>query len=103
MRTFQRSARRAAVPQGLSMLILALILFGLLIGGGAQMLLGKTWAQVDKGMALVAGLVGSFVGGLIFSLIAGDCIKLRASGIIGSLIGAVLVTLVWQQLQKRKA
>ena len=46
-------------------------------------------------MALVAGLVGSFVGGLLISLIAGDGLDLRPSGLIGSFVGAVLVTLAW--------
>ena len=67
------------------MLIIGLILFGMLIGAGAQLILGRYRGQVDWGMALVSGLVGSFVGGLLFSLIAGDGLELRPSGIIGSL------------------
>ena len=47
-------------------------------------------------MAFVAGLVGSFVGGLLVSLLRGDGIELRPSGIIGSVVGAVLVTLAWR-------
>ena len=78
------------------MLIIGLILFGMLIGAGAQLILGRNRGQVDWGMALVAGLVGSFVGGLLFSLIAGDGLELRQSGIIGSLIGAVIVTGLWR-------
>ena len=46
-------------------------------------------------MALVAGIAGSFVGGLLSSLLAGDGIDFRPSGIIGSIVGAVIVTLVW--------
>ena len=45
------------------MLIIGLILFGMLIGAGAQLILGRYRGQVDWGMALVSGLVGSFVGG----------------------------------------
>jgi uncharacterized membrane protein YeaQ/YmgE (transglycosylase-associated protein family) len=78
------------------MLILGLILFGMLIGAGAQLLLGREGGGIDWTMAIVAGLVGSFVGGLLASLLAGDGIELRPSGIIGSLVGAVLVTLVWR-------
>lgn len=77
------------------MLIIGIILFGMLIGAGAQLLLGRHGRPIDWTMAIVAGLVGSFVGGLLFSLIAGDGIELRPSGIIGSLLGAVLVTLLW--------
>ncbi len=84
-------------------LILAIILFGMIVGAIAQVILGKKGlVGVDWGMALVAGILGSFVGGLLFSLIAGDGIKLRASGIIGSLIGAILVTLLWQWVASRR-
>jgi uncharacterized membrane protein YeaQ/YmgE (transglycosylase-associated protein family) len=52
----------------------------------------------------VAGIVGSFVGGLIASLIAGDGIALRASGIIGSIVGAIVVLAIWGALRgKRRA
>jgi uncharacterized membrane protein YeaQ/YmgE (transglycosylase-associated protein family) len=78
------------------MLIIGLILFGMLIGAGAQFILGRTGGRVDWGIALVSGLVGSFVGGLLFSLIAGDGLELRPSGILGSLIGAVIVTALWR-------
>ena len=78
------------------MLILGLILFGMLIGAGAQLILGRDGGSVDWTMAIVAGLVGSFVGGLLISLLAGDGLELRASGIIGSLVGAIIVTAVWR-------
>ena len=78
------------------MLIIGLILFGMLIGAGAQLIRGRYRGQIDWGMALVSGLVGSFVGGLLFSLFAGDGLELRPSGIIGSLIGAVVVTGLWR-------
>jgi uncharacterized membrane protein YeaQ/YmgE (transglycosylase-associated protein family) len=77
-------------------LILGIILFGMLVGAAAQLLLGGTAKGVDWGRALVAGLVGSFVGGLLSSLLAGDGLELRPSGVLGSLAGAVVLTLVWQ-------
>jgi len=83
------------------MLILAIILFGMLIGAGAQFLLGRGDSGVNWPLAFVSGLVGSFVGGLLISLLAGDGIGLHASGIIGSLIGAVIVTAAWQWWQGR--
>lgn len=85
------------------MLIIGLILFGMLIGAGAQVLLGRSSSGIDWGMALGAGLAGSFVGGLLASLLAGDGLEFRPSGIIGSLVGAVIVTLVWQWNQRRQA
>jgi uncharacterized membrane protein YeaQ/YmgE (transglycosylase-associated protein family) len=81
------------------MLILAIILFGMSIGWLAQFLMGRRGREIDWGMALVAGLAGSFVGGLLFSLIAGDGIELRPSGIIGALI----VTYLWITLGARTA
>ena len=85
------------------MLILGILGFGVLIGGLAQLIVGRAGPRVDWGMAIVAGRVGSFLGGLIISLIAGDGIKLRASGIIGSLAGAIIITLVWQGTRQRAA
>ena len=84
------------------MLILAIIVFGLVVGIVAQMILGSSWSSSDKGMALVAGLAGSFVGGLLFSLLTGDGIDLKPSGIIGSIVGAVVVTAIWQWVRSRR-
>jgi uncharacterized membrane protein YeaQ/YmgE (transglycosylase-associated protein family) len=83
------------------MLILGLILFGMLVGAGAQLILGKSAKGIDWTLALAAGLIGSFVGGLLISLLSGDGLQLQASGIIGSLIGALLVTAGWQWYRRR--
>jgi uncharacterized membrane protein YeaQ/YmgE (transglycosylase-associated protein family) len=85
------------------MLILGIILFGMLVGAGAQLLLGRDGGRVDWTMALVSGLVGSFVGGLLISLLSGDGLEFRPSGIIGSVAGALLVTLGWRWWQGRSA
>ena len=73
------------------MLIIALIVFGILAGGIAQLILGRSMNEIDWTTALVTGLIGSFVGGLLVSLLAGDGLELRPSGLIGSVIGALLV------------
>jgi uncharacterized membrane protein YeaQ/YmgE (transglycosylase-associated protein family) len=78
------------------MLILGIILFGMLIGAGAQLILGRSHGGVDWTMAIVAGLVGSFLGGLVISLLFGDGLDLRPSGVIGSLAGAIVVTAGWR-------
>lgn len=83
------------------MLILAIIVLGLAAGGVAQIVLGPSGRQIDWGLALVAGLVGSFVGGLLASLIAGDGLHLRPSGLIGSIVGAVLFTAVLRMVRGR--
>ena len=84
------------------MLILGILLFGMLVGAAAQLLLGTRIHGINWTTALVAGVVGSFVGGLLISLIAGDGLDLRPSGIIGSILGAVLVTLAWGYWQGRR-
>jgi uncharacterized membrane protein YeaQ/YmgE (transglycosylase-associated protein family) len=81
------------------LLILAIIGFGALCGWLASMLLGRG-TRFD-GRALVAGLLGSFVGGLIFSLFAGDGLNLRPSGLIGSIVGAVIILAVWGAVDGR--
>ncbi|MDM7829924.1 GlsB/YeaQ/YmgE family stress response membrane protein [Cellulomonas edaphi] len=83
------------------MLIIGLILFGMLVGAAAQLILGREGKRIDWTMAIVAGLAGSFVGGLLASLIAGDGIELRASGIIGSIVGAIIVTAIWRWSRNR--
>jgi len=80
------------------MLILGLLLFGLLVGWLAQLAVGDRRYPTDWPLALVAGLVGSFVGGLLLSLLAGDGLSLRPSGIIGSIIGAIVITVIWQRI-----
>jgi uncharacterized membrane protein YeaQ/YmgE (transglycosylase-associated protein family) len=85
------------------MLILALILFGMLVGAAAQLILHRSGKGIDWAKAFVAGLAGSFVGGLLASLLAGDGLELRPSGLIGSVVGAVIVTAVWEWLQRRSS
>ena len=84
-------------------LILGLILFGMLTGAAAQLILGKSSAGIDWLLAMTAGLVGSFVGGLTVSLLSGDGFDLRPSGIIGSILGAVIVTAGWRWWTSRSS
>ncbi|WP_040491979.1 GlsB/YeaQ/YmgE family stress response membrane protein [Ilumatobacter nonamiensis] len=84
------------------MLILALIVAGMLVGWLAQFILGRSAGQTDWMMAFVAGIVGSFVGGLLFSLINGDGLDIAPSGLIGSLVGALIVTAIWQAYNKKQ-
>jgi uncharacterized membrane protein YeaQ/YmgE (transglycosylase-associated protein family) len=75
------------------MLILGMIVIGLAAGWGAQLVLGAG-RQIDWQLALVTGLIGSFVGGLLASLVAGDGLRIRPSGLIGSIVGAIVVLAV---------
>lgn len=85
------------------MLILGIIVMGMFVGWLAQLLLGAGRAQVDWALALAAGLGGSFVGGLLASLIAGDGLRIRPSGIVGSFVGALIVTFVVQKVRSAKS
>ena len=84
------------------MLIIGIVLFGMLVGAAAQLLLRTRGRAINWTVAIVAGLLGSFVGGLLISLLAGDGLALRPSGIIGSIGGAILVTLGWNYWQGRQ-
>ena len=42
------------------------------------------------------------VGGLLFSLVSGDGVELRPSGIIGSFVGALIVLGVWGWVRGRR-
>ncbi len=83
------------------MLIIGLILFGMIVGAAAQLILGKR--PINWPVAFATGLAGSFVGGLLASLLSGDGLELRPSGLIGSLVGAVIVTAGWQWWKSRSA
>jgi uncharacterized membrane protein YeaQ/YmgE (transglycosylase-associated protein family) len=80
-------------------LILGLLVFGLFVGWLAQLVLGM--GSKPDGQTLIAGLVGSFVGGLIGSLLAGDGLDIRPSGLIGSFVGAVIVLAIWSRVATR--
>ena len=81
------------------MLILCILGFGMLIGWLAQLALGQ--GSKPNGQSLIAGIAGSFVGGTLASLIAGDGFNIRASGLIGSFIGAVIVVALWNAIANR--
>ncbi len=85
------------------MLLIGIIITGMVVGAAAQFILGRDGGKVDWQMAFVAGIVGSFIGGLLASLVAGDGLALQPSGLIGSLVGALIVTAIWQAVNAKKA
>ena len=68
------------------MILLFILVWGMFAGWIAHLLLARNqpinWAEL-----LVIGLAGSFVGGLLISLLSGDGLALRPSGLIGSILG----------------
>lgn len=85
------------------MIVLFILVWGMAIGWIAWLVVRGFDTPVHWGIALAAGLGGSFVGGLLASLISGDGLELRASGIIGSVVGAILILLVVGALQRGRS
>lgn len=52
---------------------------------------------------LVLGVVGSFVGGFIFALFQDDrdLLDFSTTGLIGSIIGAIVALLIYRQIKAR--
>ena len=81
------------------MLILCILGFGMLVGWLAQLALGQ--GSKPNGQSLIAGIVGSFVGGTLASLIFDGDLDIHASGLLGSFIGAVIVVAIWNAVANR--
>lgn len=82
------------------MLIIAILVIGLSAGWAAHLLVGR--GQPNWSRLFLVGIAGSFVGGMLGSLLFGDGLALRPSGLVGSIIGAVLVLLVVNGLGRRQ-
>lgn len=83
-------------------LLLFMLVFGMAIGWVAQLVVNGFDTRVNWPEALITGIVGSFVGGTIGSLIFEGELRLRPSGIIGSIVGAILVLLVVNWFRRRR-
>lgn len=81
------------------MLLLTILVLGIAAGWAAQAVVGTrhNWTE-----AALVGVAGSFVGGALTSLLAGDGFALRPSGLIGSIAGAIIVLLIWTRLRARR-
>jgi uncharacterized membrane protein YeaQ/YmgE (transglycosylase-associated protein family) len=84
-------------------LILSLLLVGVIAGALARLLVpGRQHLSIA--MTIVLGIIGSFVGGflgyVLFHKDAGSGF-LQPAGIIGSVIGAIIVLLLWTRLGNR--
>ena len=79
-------------------LIITMIVVGLIAGALARLLVpGRD--PMGIGATIVLGIVGSFVGGFLGYVLFhkdGNDGALQPSGIIGSIIGAVIVLLVYR-------
>lgn len=84
-------------------LIVSIVVVGLIAGAVARLLIpGRQHLSIV--MTIVLGIVGSFVGGFLGYLIFHEDAAngfLQPSGIIGSIIGAVVVLLIWTRVGGR--
>jgi uncharacterized membrane protein YeaQ/YmgE (transglycosylase-associated protein family) len=84
--------------------ILYLLLVGLIAGFLARAIVPGRDAMT-VGQTILLGIVGSFVGGFLGWVLFGadaDQGALQPSGLIGSIIGAVVALLVWRRVGGRR-
>ena len=85
-------------------LIISFIVIGLIAGAVARLLVpGKQNLSIP--MTIVIGIIGSFVGGFLgYLLFHKDASEgfLQPSGIIGSIIGAIIVLLIYNAVTRNK-
>ena len=86
-------------------LIISIVVIGLIAGALARLLVpGKQ--NLSVAMTIVLGVVGSFVGGFLgYLLFHKDSAQgfFQPSGLIGSVIGAVVVLVIWLRVGGRSS
>ena len=82
--------------------IIGWIVFGLIAGFIARAIVpGKDDIGILRTIGL--GMIGSIVGGLLFGLLTGGLRGFEPSGWIGSVIGAIIVLVIYNRVTGRKA
>ena len=82
------------------MIILAFVVIALVAGFIANWLIGRG-RNYEPWELFVVGIVGSFVGGLIFNLVAGKGIDFDITGLVGSTLGAIVVLALYGPVRDR--
>ena len=81
--------------------IISFLIIGLVAGFLARLLVPGPDPMGWLG-TLVLGLVGSFVGGTLAALVFGGTLEVSASGLIGSIVGAIIVLLILRAMSGRR-
>lgn len=82
--------------------IIAFLILGLVAGFIARWLMPGPDPMGWLGTMLL-GIVGSLVGGTLAALLFGGTLDINASGLLGSIIGALIVLWAWRQWGGRRA
>ena len=82
--------------------IITLLVVGLIAGALARLIIpGRQNLSIP--MTILLGVIGSFVGGFLANLIFHHRLSLDTSGIIGSIIGAIIVLFIYLRVKGRNA
>ena len=81
--------------------IIAFLIIGLVAGFLARLLVPGPDPMGWLG-TLVLGLVGSFVGGTLAALVFGGTLEVSASGLVGSVVRAIIVLLILRAMGGRR-
>jgi uncharacterized membrane protein YeaQ/YmgE (transglycosylase-associated protein family) len=81
--------------------LIGFILVGLVAGYGARIAVPGPDGLGIFG-TLVLGMVGSFVGGLLWNLFAGDGALRGRSGLAGAILGTIITLLIYRALTARR-
>lgn len=82
--------------------IIVLIVVGAIAGFIARAVIpGKQDLSIIA--TIVLGIIGSLVGNLLGSLISGNGFEIGTAGILGSIIGAIIVLLIWIRVGNRRS
>lgn len=80
-------------------LLLSLLVIGIIAGFLARLIVpGRDPMSFWETVAL--GVVGSFIGGFLGSLLFEGELALRGAGIVGSIVGAVIALLVYRSVRR---
>ncbi len=82
--------------------LIAFLVIGLIAGFIARALVPGPDPMGWVG-TMVLGIIGSFVGGTLAALLFGGTLEISAAGLVGSIVGAIIVLLIWRAMGGERA